>query len=91
MKMKITDEAKKIVEEVLKENNCNALLVSIVGGCCGSSINLALANAKEDDEISDVNGISVIYDQEAVQRTGLVILDVQKGKLFLKDDQASNC
>lgn len=89
--MKISDEAKKVVEEVLLENKCNALLVRVVGGCCGSSINLALANAKEDDEVSDVNGISVIYDKEAIERTDSVVLDVRQGKLFLMDDQASNC
>lgn len=88
--MKITNEAKLIVENILKENNCSALHVSIVKGCCGPSVYLAIGNPEENQSMSEVNGINVIITPEAVERAQGIVISEKEGQLILEDAMA-NC
>lgn len=89
--MKITNEAREIVYTLLEKNNCDTIQVSIIGGCCGSSVYLSMTNSKEDSDIIIENGVQVLYVEDAVERTSEVLLAEKDGKLFLEDKLASNC
>ena len=89
--MKITNEARDIVHTLLKENNCNTIQVSIIGGCCGTSVYLSMTNSKEDSEVVIENGVQLLYVDDAVDRTSKVLLVEKDGKLLLEDKLASNC
>ncbi|PKM69493.1 MAG: hypothetical protein CVU94_03580 [Firmicutes bacterium HGW-Firmicutes-19] len=89
--MKISNEAREIVQALLKENNCNALQVSVMGGCCGTSVYLSMTNSKEDSEVVIENGVQLLYVEDAIERASEVLLVEKNGKLFLEDKNASNC
>ncbi|MDP2814142.1 MAG: hypothetical protein Q8N92_06830 [Erysipelotrichaceae bacterium] len=89
--MKITNEAREIVDTLLKENNCNTIQVSIMGGCCGTSVYLSTTNSKEESDIVMENGVQLLYVEDALERTSEVMLVEKDGKLLLEDKLASNC
>ncbi|MDP3305877.1 MAG: hypothetical protein Q8S15_07385 [Erysipelotrichaceae bacterium] len=89
--MKITNEAREIVDTLLKENNCNTIQVSIMGGCCGTSVYLSMTNSKEESDIVMENGVQLLYVEDALERTSEVMLVEKDGKLLLEDKLASNC
>ncbi len=88
--MQITDQAKELVSKILVDNNAKAIRVQIVRGCCGPSVSLSIANPQENDEVVQVNGIDVMYVDNAASQTETVILAEKEGQLFLNDPNA-NC
>ncbi|WP_286947801.1 hypothetical protein [Acetobacterium sp. UBA5834] len=91
--MIITDEAKVVLEEMLKENGQDSLQATLQQGCCGSSLYFTFTNKKADDQPVIVNGINVLMDGEAVLKTNTVTLKInEEGKLVVEDTaQASGC
>ncbi len=89
--MKITNKAKPIIEKILEENNCDTLLVNIMQGCCGPSVFLTMGTLQGSEEVTNVNGVSVVFSPEAIERTKEVVIDEKDGKLVLEDALASNC
>ncbi|WP_303870074.1 hypothetical protein [Acetobacterium wieringae] len=91
--MIITDEAKVVLEEMLKENGQDSLQATLQQGCCGSSLYFTLTNKKAGDQPVIVNGINVLMEGEAVLKTNTVTLKINdEGKLFVEDTaQASGC
>ncbi len=91
--MIITDEAKVVLEEMLKENGQDALQASLQQGCCGTSLYFTFTNKKADDQPVIVNGINVLMEGEAVLKTSTVTLKTDdEGKLLVEDSaQASGC
>ncbi len=86
--MQITDQAKELVEKVLSENNASALCVQVVAGCCGPSVSLTIANPKADQEFVEVNGVKVLYVNDALAQTESVVLTEREGQLYLDDPNA---
>ncbi|MEL7659732.1 hypothetical protein [Acetobacterium wieringae] len=91
--MIITDEAKVVLEEMLKENGQDSLQATLQQGCCGSSLYFTFTNKKADDQPVLVNGINVLMEGEAVLKTNTVTLKInEEGKLVVEDTaQASGC
>lgn len=89
--MKITDEAKTIIEEALASNECDCLQVSPVQSCCGTSLNFGLSKLQADDKPVLINGISVLMDKEAQTRAEKITLAAENGELTLQDDTPSCC
>lgn len=91
--MIITDEAKVVLEGMLKENGQDALQASLEQGCCGTSLYFTFTNKKADDQPVVVNGINVLMEGEAVQKTNTVTLKIDdEGKLIVEDSaQSSGC
>jgi len=91
--MIITDEAKVVLEEMLKENGQDSLQASLQEGCCGTSLYFTFTNKKEDDQPVLINGINVLMEGEAVIKTNTVTIKVDSnGKLVVEDSaQASGC
>jgi Fe-S cluster assembly iron-binding protein IscA len=89
--MKITPEAKLIIDEALIANKSDCLLVQVQESCCGEQMNFALGTAKETDRIVSVDGISVVMDDEIQKKLESVTINADKGQLFIHDTNASNC
>ena len=87
--MKITDNALSIVKDILDKNQCNAIQVQIVEGCCGPSVALSITKATENDILVVENGIQVLYVEDAEEQTLQVILEEKEGSLFLNNPNAS--
>lgn len=90
--MRITDEAKVLIEEALVSNNYDCLAVMLEESCCGTSFNFGLGTLEEEDEPIIINGIAVMMDAKAQARTENVTLAVEDGELVVQDDGPScNC
>jgi Fe-S cluster assembly iron-binding protein IscA len=87
--MKITQNATVIVKNLLEQNQCNAIQVQLVEGCCGPSVALSITKTQDEDVLVDENGISVLYIEDAFELTQNVILDEKEGSLFLNNPNAA--
>ncbi|AGK53512.1 adhesin [Bacillus sp. 1NLA3E] len=85
--MKITDEAKQLLESFLKEKGADGIRLYTVGGCCGPQFAISLDPPQESDRMETINGIKVAFDaqittteeltldkEENQEGTGLVLL-----------------
>jgi Fe-S cluster assembly iron-binding protein IscA len=89
--MRISDSAKVVLQKVMLENERNCLWVGLQETCCGTSINIAMAIASDDDKVIEINGISVIMQPEAAERAESIEIDEQNGQLFFNDSEAADC
>ena len=74
--LKITDEAKALLTELLAENNCDCLLVGLQQSCCGTSLDLSLTSKEPTDRPTVINDIT---------------LSVENGELVILGDPSSGC
>jgi Fe-S cluster assembly iron-binding protein IscA len=77
--VKITDEAKQLLENVLSENGAESIRLYAVAGCCGPQYALSLDPPKEADKIETINGIKVAVDSE-VEVTEELTLDKEESQ-----------
>lgn len=89
--MRITDNAKVVLQKVMMENERDCLWVGLQETCCGTSISVALAIAADDDKVIEINGIPVIMQPDAEVRADSIEIDEQNGQLFFNDTQATDC
>ena len=89
--MKITDEAKKIITEAFESNDCNCLKGMLQQSCCGKSLYFILEKSDEVDKLVSINGVSVLMDDEAIQRSETVTITTEDGKLLIQDDSQTGC
>ena len=75
--MKITDEAKQVLEDFLIERGAEGIRLSSVAGCCGPKFTISLDVPVESDRIETINGIQVAIDSEV---TGSEELTLDKGE-----------
>jgi hypothetical protein len=87
--MKITNEAKTIIEQLLKENGSDTLIVKIgVSSCCGGkSIQLDLGNAVDLPRISEINGVKVSMTEEDEKQLEKVVFSAEKSELIIQSDE----
>jgi hypothetical protein len=91
MKMKITNEAKKILEGMFASNDCDCLKAKLQKSCCGTSLVFNLAKLKNGDEPVSINGISVLMEGDAKKRAETVTITVENGELAIQDQASSGC
>lgn len=89
--MKITDEAKAIINETLAKNECDCLKAMLQKSCCGTSVYISLTKLKPGDEPVSINGVPVMMDNEVKERAETITLATENGKLIIKDDKPSCC
>lgn len=89
--MIITDDARTLLQEILKGRNCNALKVTVKPSCCGTAALIAPVLLEEGAETDSVNGIPVQMEEAARVRTEFVTLDTKDGTLVIRDEQPSTC
>lgn len=87
--MKITNEAKAVLQGYFADGDNDCLKASIQQSCCGTSLVFSLAKATDEDQTTQINGISVLMDEAAKERSETVTLDVEGGELSLKDEAPS--
>lgn len=71
--MKITDEAKQMLEQMLSENGAQGIRLYAVQGCCGPQYALSLEPPQPSDTQRVVNGISIAIDQTINATEGLTL------------------
>ena len=80
--MIITDTAKEMLTNAIKENNAKGIRFYFQGqGCCGPQLGLSLDAPEEHDVVKEVNGIQVAIDQRVLSMTEEVTIDLQEGSL----------
>ncbi len=89
--MKITNEAKTMLEEVFASDDCNCLKAELQKSCCGTSLVFSLAKLADGDEPVSVNGISVLMGDDAKERAEAVTITVENGELAIQDEASSGC
>jgi hypothetical protein len=89
--MKITDEAKLILQQEFISNNSDCLKASLQKSCCGTSLVFNMIKLKASDKPVFVNGIQVMMDNKAQARAETVTIAVENGELIIQDDAASSC
>ncbi|WP_416828421.1 adhesin [Ectobacillus polymachus] len=77
--MKITDEAKELLENVLSEKGAEGVRLFTVAGCCGPQFALSLDAPQESDTVKTINGIKVAFDSQ-ITGTEELTLDKEKNQ-----------
>lgn len=89
--MKITDEAKSMLNSIFTSEKYDCMKASLQKGCCGTSVAFTLSKLKPNDKPIDVNGIPVLMDDKTQDRATKITIKVEKGELVIHDDGASSC
>ena len=89
--MKITEEAKTIITEALKSNDCDCLQAKLQRSCCGTSLVFNLTKLEAGQTPITVDGVSVLMDNNTQERANTVTVAVEDGKLVIHDDKPSCC
>lgn len=89
--MKITEEAKTIITEALKSNDCDCLQAKLQQSCCGTSLVFTLTKLGSSEKPIAIDGISVLMDNETQERAKTVTITVENEKLVIHDDKPSCC
>jgi len=71
--MKITDQAKQLLERLLSEKGAEGIRISSTAGCCGPQFSISLDAPQESDKIETINGIKVAIDSEVTGTEELTI------------------
>ena len=77
--MKITDGAKQLLENFLKEKGAEGIRLTTTAGCCGPQFAITLDAPKESDKIETINGIKVAFDSQ-VTGTEELTLDKEENQ-----------
>ncbi|MCG8397496.1 adhesin [Bacillus atrophaeus] len=90
--MKITDNAKILLVDTLKQKQAEGIRFYFAGqGCCGPQLGLSLDSPETEDKISIVNGIQVAIDQRVIEMTRDLTLDRKGNQLALIGGSDSGC
>lgn len=89
--MKITDEAKKFIQETLTEEKADAIRLHTSNSCCGKSLGFEAVNLTGQEQPDRINDVSILMDQETRAWTDTVTLDVTDGSFTVTDSAASCC
>lgn len=81
--MKITEEAKNVLNQVLEENNADGLLVSLQETCCGKSPVFQIAVFDENDPIEEIDGIKVSAGEDEKTVVEDMVIDLVNGELVV--------
>ncbi|KRG13421.1 adhesin [Virgibacillus soli] len=73
--MKITDGAKRVLENCLNEKGAEGIRLTSAAGCCGPQFALTLDAPLESDTVETINGIKVALDSQV---TGTEELTLEK-------------
>lgn len=81
--MQITEQARVMLAEILKENEADGIQAVLSMGCCGMQPMFQMVRFDETDRPEVIDGISVVYAQGAKEAVEDVIIDVQNGELVI--------
>ncbi|SFG65081.1 hypothetical protein [Sporolactobacillus nakayamae] len=81
--MKMTEEAKELLEKSMKEHDCDCLRITAEPGCCGASLNFTLDQLKSGEQPIKINDVSVIMDEQAQEQTDALTINAENGQLVI--------
>lgn len=82
--MIITDEARDMIKELLKQNQCNCIQVHVIQSCCSSSLEFEMIKTESKDIIM-FNDIPFQMDFEARVMTKSKIIEVENSELMINN------
>ncbi len=72
----VTKEASQKVKEFFQgRKELSPIRIVAGSGCCGPSLGMALDEAKEDDEVFEVNGITYVIDRQLLELAKPICVD----------------
>ena len=91
--MKITDEAKVLLEKVMRDDNFNCVMAGLDYGCCSGEANIVfgLGNIEDGDQVYNINGINCVMEIETFERAESVTIYAEGDELMFLDEGASEC
>lgn len=86
--MIITNEAKVLLQDILKKENFNCVIAGLMYHCsCGdSTVQFGLGNVEDGDKVYTFNEIPVVMEEETLARTELITIYVENGELMFLDE-----
>lgn len=86
--MIITDEAKVLLQDILKKENFNCVIAGLHYHCsCGdATVQFGLGNIEDGDLVYTFNDIPVVMEAETLPRTELITIYVENGELMFLDE-----
>ncbi|WP_163528391.1 hypothetical protein [Halobacillus ihumii] len=74
--MRITDQARKLLDQLLEDEEASCLRLFFAGFGCGEpDIGMTLAEPEADDELHHINSIPVAIDQRIIHLTKELTID----------------
>lgn len=91
--MIITDDAKRLLEELFVEHQADCLVAQLANSCCGSNMMFSLAQTTpEDTDPLIVNGIKIFFDDEASKNyVQYITLEAHDGRVEVADSNHHDC
>ncbi|WP_278549577.1 hypothetical protein [Cloacibacillus evryensis] len=89
--MKITDEAREVINTAFEEKKANAIRFRTINSCCGKSLRFELIKLAEQDHVDSINGLSVLMDGETRAWTDTVTIGASNRRLTISDSAAHCC
>lgn len=84
--MKITNEARDIIQEALKEQNCDSIALTIKESEHGYGLAMELVSKKDADRVIDVNGVNVVMDMDTEVALLATTFGAENGELVLQNE-----
>ncbi len=79
----ITTPAAELLKQIMKENGADGLIASLQQTCCSAAPVFQMVRFEEGDEPVEVNGISVLIEDEAKPYCEEAIIDLDDGELMV--------
>lgn len=76
--MKMTEQAKVFIQEIMEANHVSTLRFFGVEGCCGVNISVALQEAEENDVVEQVSGLNIAMQADMKDQLTNVTIDVEE-------------
>ena len=87
--MEITNSAKVLLEDFLKEKGKNGFAFEARGHACHMKLNIKSMDIEGD--APEYNGIKILMDEESAESLATVTLDTRDGKLIFIPNSCGSC
>lgn len=85
--MKITQSARKMFEDLLKNNGCDTIKIRIFSSsCCGKSIQIDLVDEKNCQRVVVYNELKISITKEDEKELEKVTFDCENGQIVIKNE-----
>jgi iron-sulfur cluster assembly protein len=72
----VTDKASEVIKEFLKDKKENSTIrITMAESCCGTSLGMALDEAKSEDKVFDEKGTKFVIDKDLLSQVQPITVD----------------
>ena len=89
--VEFSSSAKEMIQEALKSEGCDTLKLFLHRSCCGTSLQIELIKAGEEENIVTVDGVRIAIDEETERWTTDKLFDTKKGRLIIRNLRGGCC